>query len=361
MSLLADLLSRAKRSQQKVLVPPNLTRIVQGSSRAKQGMKIKVIVAATVFLILCGFSAIYVTDLYLKPLHPSQQMEPGQETDNMNNTVVTETGSINATPKLKPEPSDEITLTNKIFGSESIRGNSSVRKSDIRQETIARPDKSLIRKQKTESTHVGLHTASQDSTTAGIADDTSRNEKDLALYTAKEYEQKKDYAKANDYYRKALELDSHNYLIMNSLAGSLIKTGSFKDSIFYSMKALDVSPNYVPSLVNLAIANIQTGNLTDGEIQLLKARRIDQSNRTVLFNLGLLYERISNYEESLAVFRKLAELKDISGNLGLARIAEKQGNVMEAEKNYREILSSNAADPATRKIANERLQAITNR
>ena len=62
---------------------------------------------------------------------------------------------------------------------------------------------------------------------------------------------------------------------MNSIANVLIKTGSFRESIQYSMNALTVQKNYVPSLVNLGVANIRLGNMTEGEMYLLKAKSID--------------------------------------------------------------------------------------
>jgi tetratricopeptide (TPR) repeat protein len=192
-------------------------------------------------------------------------------------------------------------------------------------------------------------------------DDTSKNEKDVALYTARTYEQNNNYGQAIMHYRKALEKDPGNYLIMNNLANVLIKTGSFKESIQYSMDALTVQKNYVPSLVNLGVANIQLGNMAEGEMYLLKARSIEPSNKTMLFNLGLLYENTSNYRESLAVFQRLADMKDTGGHLGVARILEKQGNRVEAEKKYKEILPMDNIDPAVRQLANERLQTIGNR
>jgi tetratricopeptide (TPR) repeat protein len=192
-------------------------------------------------------------------------------------------------------------------------------------------------------------------------DETSKNEKDVALYTAKSYEQNKNYGQAITHYKKALEKDTRNYLIMNNLASVLIKTGSFKESIPYSMDALTVQKNYVPSLVNLGIANIQLGNMTEGEMYLLKAKSIEPSNKTVLFNLGLLYEKASNFQESLTAFQKLADMKEAGGYLGVARILEKQGNRVEAEKIYKEILSIDNIDPAARQLANERLQVIGSR
>ena len=93
----------------------------------------------------------------------------------------------------------------------------------------------------------------------------------------------------------------------------------------------------------------------------MKAKSIEPSNKTVLFNLGLLYEKTSNYRESLVAFQRLADMKDTAGYLGVARILEKQGNRVEAEKKYKEILSMDNIDLSAKQLAGERLQVIGTR
>jgi tetratricopeptide (TPR) repeat protein len=197
-------------------------------------------------------------------------------------------------------------------------------------------------------------------TLSGI-DGTSKNGKDVALYTAKTYEEEKNYNQAIEYYKKALEKDPRNYLIMNKLSSVLITTGSFKESIQYSMNVLTIQKNYVPALINLSIANIQLGNMAEGELYLVKAKSLEASNKAVLFNLGLLYEKIAKYAEALPLFQRLADMHEIQGNLGMARILEKQGKRTEAEKIYKEILRKDNADPVIKQMANERIKMIGDR
>ena len=194
--------------------------------------------------------------------------------------------------------------------------------------------------------------------------ETSENlkaERDILLYSARSYEQNRNYSQAITDYKKALDKDPRNYLIMNSLASALIKTGAFEESIRYSRDALNYQKNYIPALINLGIAYVQNGNMTDGETYLTRARTIEPMNKAVLLNLALLYERLPNYQESLAHFQKLSGMKDIQGYLGMARVLEKQGKHLEAERIYRNVLSMDDADPQTRQFANERILAISNR
>jgi tetratricopeptide (TPR) repeat protein len=74
-----------------------------------------------------------------------------------------------------------------------------------------------------------------------------------------------------------------------------------------------------------------------------------------------LYEKLTNFQEALNAFQKLADMKAIEGFVGMARVFEKQGKKPEAEKIYRDILWMDNVDPTTKQFASERLIAMGNR
>jgi tetratricopeptide (TPR) repeat protein len=372
------MLSKIKHKEQQGVIPPNLAHVVQrASGKQKVETRIKVVLLIALLLIACGFGTIYFTNRYLKSVSPAPVIRHAQEPVNIEksqapttgiNSPVTKTETVvqaaTAIQPAKVEPVQEIKKEAKAASRPSP-----VLKEIPKQENptpFLPSDVAKDRQQGDTTTRTTVAVVkktpqSEKSRKISDLDETSKNEKDVALYTAKSYEQNKNYGQAITHYKKALEKDTRNYLIMNNLASVLIKTGSFKESIQYSMDALTVQKTYVPSFVNLGIANIQLGNMTEGEMYLLKAKSLEQSNKTVLFNLGLLYEKTSNYPESLTAFQRLADMQDPGGYLGMARILEKQGNRAEAEKIYKEILSMDNVDPATRQMASERLQAIGSR
>jgi hypothetical protein len=377
LSLLADLLSKIKHKEQQGAIPPNLARIVQrGSGKQKAETRIKVVLLVTLLLVACGFGTIYLTNKYLKSVSPTLASNRAQDPE--------KTQAVKApVAEAKVSPAKTKTVVQLATASRPVKvgpvkemkeEKTTLNPSPVLKEIPKQEDKKpflptdAVRNRQprdnTASTTVAAikdTPQSEKSRKISDLDETSKNEKDVALYTARTYEQNNNYGQAITHYKKALEKDPRNYLIMNNLANVLIKTGSFKDSIQYSMDALTVQKNYVPSLVNLGVANIQLGNMAEGEMYLLKAKSVEPSNKTMLFNLGLLYENTSNYRESLAVFQRLADMKDTGGHLGVARILEKQGNRVEAEKKYKEILPMDNIDPAVRQLANERLQTIGNR
>ena len=372
MSLLADLLSKIKHKEQQVVIPPNLTQVVhRASGKRKVETRIKVVLLVALLLVVCGFGTIYLTNRYLESVSLNLSSRYVQEAANIKTEQVPA-----AEKNTSAKKTETVVQRTKI---ETVRETKKEAETVVNQPSVLKETPQKEDKKASLSTDITKDRQRRDNiTNTAVAsikktpqsekigklsdlEETTKNEKDVALYTARTYEQNKNYGQAITHYKKALEKDLKNYLIMNNLANVLIKTGSFMESIQYSMDALTVQKNYIPSLVNLGVANIQLGNMTEGEMYLLKAKSIEQSNKTVLFNLGLLYEKTSNYKESLAAFQRLADMKDAGGYLGMARILEKQGNRSEAEKIYKELLSMDNIDPATRQLASERLQVIGDR
>lgn len=350
MSLLADLLSKVKHQDQQSSIPPNLARIIQKSSQKKKVERKFVILLVTIlFFVVVGLGAVYFFESYLKspstrtavrqdlalrdkvsPAPPSQPAAP----EAVVSRQAPQAAPPASQPEVKPEP--------KIVPKAEIKA-SSPEDQKPKIATTSRPQTARPSKKSSESS------------------ENLKADRDIFIYSARSYEHNKNYSQAITDYKKALDKDPRNYLIMNSLASVLIKTSAFEESIRYSRDALNYQKNYIPALINLGIAHIQNGNMTEGETYLTKARSVDPTNRAVLLNLALLYERLPNYQESFTHFQKLSEMKDIQGYLGMARVLEKQGKRLEAERIYRNVLSMDDADPQTKQFANERLLAISNR
>jgi len=359
-SLLADLLSKVKHQDQQSSVPPNLARIIQKSSqRKKVERKFVILLVVMLFLVVAGFGAVYFFESYLTSpsIHTAarQNLAPRDvppAPPPVAPPVIPQAPAVQQTPaavspvsqpEVRPEPKIEAKALPMEAHKPKIETTS--------QPTEAKQDRRAAAGSRT----------SRSSKRFSESSENLRAERDILLYSARSYEQNRNYSQAIIDYKKALDKDPRNYLIMNSLASALIKTGAFEESIRYSRDALNYQKNYIPALINLGIAYVQNGNMTDGETYLTRARTIEPMNRAVLLNLALLYERLPNYQESFTHFQKLSGMKDIQGYLGMARVLEKQGKRIEAEKVYRNVLSMDDADPQTKQFANERILAISNR
>jgi len=343
-SLLADLLSKVKHQDQQGSVPPNLAHIIQRSSQKnKTERKIVILLVVVLLFVIVGFGAVYFFESYLAS--PSKSLVARQG-------LALRDSQKNVAPAPPPQPAaPDAPATQQV-----------PQPAPLAQEPEAKAPSAEATKPKTEKTpQPAVSRTSQPSKRSSEVIERLKAERDILIYSARSYEQNKNYSLAIADYKKALEKDPRNYLIMNSLASALIKTGAYEESIGYSKDALNYQRNYIPALINLGIAHVQSGNMTEGETYLTRARTIEPTNKAVLLNLALLYERLPNYQESLAHFQKLSEMKDIRGSLGMARVLEKQGKRAEAARLYRNMLTMDDADPQTRQFANERLLAINNK
>lgn len=374
MSLLADLLSKSKNetSEKNTAVPPHLASIVtRTADRRKRQTRFIITAVIVLALVIVGYGAVYYTNTLFQPslsvkrplipsgaavtgvpakpeipVQPAVQTPPQAETARAPvDTVPPGQGSAKniqavAAPH-KPEPRD----TQSPGKAGTFDGAPAA--------TAQGPRQSL---EKTAPYETMGHTR-QDRTSVA---DRRRAERDAALYSAHSYEESGNMPQAIESYRKALELHGKNHIIMTGLSGALLKTGAYAESLQYSRLALNYNRDYVPAIVNLAIASIQQGAQTEGEQSLLRARSLEPGNKDVLFNLALLYENQKRYREASGAYEKLASVGNGKGLTGLGRVLEKQGKREDARKVYREILASNTADPGTKQYANERLVLMGN-
>lgn len=346
MSLLADLLSKLKyQKQEHGDVPLGLKRIVSDSQkRALLKKKLMTFSFFIAFVVISGFGAVYFMESYIKPVtvkksvqQNSSEIRPsGQISDKTNRSITT---SPSDTPLEDSNSKHEIALNS------SIQTAGQTDEKDVVDASGKTSPSSVPTPRSIE-----LHIDKKQEATLHLNDD-----RDLLLYSARAYESKKDYCQALLNYKKALELDPQNYIIMNNISSVLIHIGNFSDALQYLENALSVKRDYVPSLINLGISYIRLGNSVEGESYLLKALSIEPSNKNAMFNIAIFYERQGDNNEAYNYFYKFFEMGEIQGYLGTARIAEKQGNISLAVRVYKEILSMGGVDTQIKKLANERL------
>jgi Tfp pilus assembly protein PilF len=347
-SLLTDLLSRVKHDKGKSGVPPTLTRLISDSHKQKV-IRPRLILVGTVcvVIILVGFGVIYMMDAFMGAsiavkggLTDVKQTEKGAQ--QVTSTVQTTQHS--DTPPRPPEgqakgPTPSPSRIGEKYGPSPIQDRTG--------------EESTARKAKREEIRPAR-------TPAGSAEQ-AREDRDSILYSARSYDAARDYEQALYYYKKALEMDPKNYAVMNNLAGTLIRKGNFEEAIRYARDALVLKKDYAPAIINMGIAHIQLGKVQDGRHYLTAALALDPSNKSALLNLALLFETLKEFADAQRLYEKLAELNDVEGYVGIARLAEKSGRLEDARRIYREMLARGNLDEGTRKLAAERITILEKR
>lgn len=376
MSLLADLLSKVKYKSasagegRKTDVPPELKRVVS-SSAEKETTKKKVLILSVLVLlaIVAGVGAVYLMELYIKPSVKKQIAKTTTPTQIATRPALLEVESPKPqAPTTKPEPSETKPKDAKPKPEKETSKQKPEQKKTSEPKTADRSQLPVDRKNDKDSedktdNRQTVNNRQKPDVQNSIPDSQlspPNSQKDVYLYTARTYESKKDYHQALSNYKKAMEIDPDNYIIMNNISSVLIHLDLFEESIKYAKNVLSIKKDYVPSLINIGIAYIRLNNPAEGEAYLSKALSIEPSNSYALLNLGLLYEKRGDNDRAFGYFSKVSEMGNIQGHLGIARIAEKQGRSSDAVRIYREILSMNNIDTKTRKLVNDRLLQLSN-
>jgi hypothetical protein len=347
MSLLADLLSRVKHQGFKRDVPPNLRQVVEDSSeRATIKKKVALLSVIVLAAVIAGFGVIYVLNTFIKPSAVKPMVPQPQPALPAGSMIASQS----APPAVQtPAPAPPLSHP-------EVSAPAPAPPSQHAPAQHSHKHKPVLKKRPVPAPIDGEAAVAE--TKSGQISKEGSEKKDMYLYAARASESSKDYKEALSNYTKALDFDPGNYFILNNIAGIMLLMGRYNDALLYARNAFNIRADYAPSLINMGIASVKLNNTADGERYLSRALTLDPSNKTSLLNLALLHEKNVEYERAYSSFYKLAELGDVQGYLGLARIAEKNGKTPDAARIYREILSMNNISPKIRKLASERLSLL---
>ena len=362
MSLLADLLAKIKQPPSQREVPPNLRNIVQSSAK-QSGNRRKII------LLGCIFAAAVVSGLLLTYFGRSL-MEP-------EHTVTIPAGNVAAQADIETlQKSEAHDAAGKPQGAglaveTPVQSDAEMTDAGnpVTDEPVTAPEPVAektapepVRKKKVPKSHPSDQAAS-----AGKAGElpSGRQEtaakRDAFLYAARKYEMNNDYLNALSNYKSALKSDTNNVTVMNNIAFMYLKLNLPDEAVAYAQMALDRDRDYVPALINMAIASAQSGKFVDAEHYLNQAGGLDPDNETIILNLAVLYERKENFPKALDLYSRLVKLGKSEGRMGEARIYEKQGNMQKAIELYKGISISDSVENAVKIKARERLIILLNK
>ena len=122
--------------------------------------------------------------------------------------------------------------------------------------------------------------------------------------------------------------------------------GDYARAVDFYKKALSLYPGHKPTRMNLATAYLQIGRYKEAERELIFLYALKPLDPRVLFNLGLLLYQTGNHESAEAKLRKLLEIDsfNLETHLLLGSIYEEKGEMVKALELYTKAYRINSTD-----------------
>src|SRR5271163_481985 len=115
------------------------------------------------------------------------------------------------------------------------------------------------------------------------------------------YSQAKDYAKAEDAYRKAVEEDPDDPGHLHGLAQALMAEDKYADALEQFKRLTEIEPSTSENYLRMAQLYRHLGKFDQAEASLLRAKQLAPGSLEVLYNEALLYEDQGRYDDAVKV------------------------------------------------------------
>jgi tetratricopeptide (TPR) repeat protein len=153
------------------------------------------------------------------------------------------------------------------------------------------------------------------------------------------YSQNKDFAKAEDAYRHAIELDPDDPGHHHGLAQALLSQDKYAAALDEYKRLSELEPGTSENYLRMAQLYRRLGKYDESESSLLRAKQLSPGSLEVLYNEALLYEDQGRYSDAVKVLTDaIASTKNQSGSEGnpsaLAILYEQLGRTYREQENY---------------------------
>jgi tetratricopeptide (TPR) repeat protein len=115
------------------------------------------------------------------------------------------------------------------------------------------------------------------------------------------YTQTHDYAKAEDAYRKAVDLDPSELSHLRGLGQTLLSEEKYPEALTVYQKLADLMPDDGDVYLRIAQIYRELHQLDKAEENLLKARQYNPGSLEVLYNEAMIYESQGRYDDAIRV------------------------------------------------------------
>ena len=153
---------------------------------------------------------------------------------------------------------------------------------------------------------------------------------------------KGDTAMALSYIQKAIDLD-YSYVSAIEMAGVLTAAKGDPVALGYYDRLLELVPNNPSTYYNIGMFHLGVKNYNEAIEAFLKCTQLNPSDAEAFFNLGYIYLELNILSEARGYFSQSINAREINfrAYYGRAYCWELGGDLMNAEKDYRQALALN--------------------
>ncbi|MGH9712711.1 MAG: tetratricopeptide repeat protein [Candidatus Acidiferrales bacterium] len=153
------------------------------------------------------------------------------------------------------------------------------------------------------------------------------------------YSQSKDFSKAEDAYRKAVDADPDDAGHRHGLAQSLLSQDKYAAALEQFKKLSELEPGTAENYLRMAQLYRRMGKYDQAESSLLRAKQLAPGSLEVLYHEALLYEDQGRYGDAIKILTDaIAGIKSQTTNEGnpsaLAILYEQLGRTYREQENY---------------------------
>ncbi len=152
------------------------------------------------------------------------------------------------------------------------------------------------------------------------------------------YRQQEDYAKAEDAFKKYIELIPNDPNPYDSYAELLLKMGRFDESLGQYHKALSIDPHFVPSHFGISADLMYLNQPKEANAELQKMAveaRNDGELRTAYFAMAVVATDVGKYDDALKAMGQEYDVAEKKNDVvSMAADLQAEGNILMAKSDY---------------------------
>ena len=161
---------------------------------------------------------------------------------------------------------------------------------------------------------------------------------------AMEYERNGDLNNAIKTQINLFNLDTHNYVSANVIAGLYGKAGKFVDEIVWAGISLKIEPGFSMAYINLGNAYAGLQDFANAEINYREALRTDSLSPYAYYSLGLIEENKNDLKAAISYYTKSVTVDSTFEN-GFYNLAAAYANLKDFNAANKYILKLLALNP----------------